>query len=692
MGLWASLFSSSGSLKSREQQETRTLYNRVRDRHVGTRFGDDEKATEYRLKLFYRFEGKIPLGLRVDFLRPYAWLLALEEIIFDMPEMRSDMTLDEMVELREALRRKERFFANQGRVIALLEEGAERLFTYIGQQLPEAVEGSPFTIPLAFALPNPKEAVRDIIGEMYQDRYVEAMLFVNVSRQIHYNLCQVSGIADPENPNKPFKLPTDNDAPLSDIVDRYLHDTPFHELLNIPVPLRLRDEEFFQHMHVLGGSGAGKTQLIQTLILHHIQSDASLVIIDSQGDLIDKVSRLREIQDRVILLTPKDIRHPPAINIFDINHSRLGGYDDLTREQVTAGVIDTFDYLFTGLIGADLTAKQGVLFRYIARLMLAVPETMGRNATILDMIRLMDGTGPYQAAVQSLSEIPRTFFERDFKDKTFDQTKEQIRYRLQAIIENPTLARLFTSPSTKVDLFDALNNGSIILVDTAKDFLKGASSHFGRIFISLVLQAVLERAVIPEGERKPAFLICDEAHEYFDDHIDDLLSEVRKYKLGCCFAHQHLEQCTPGLRASFAANTGIKMASGVSTSDARSLAPDMRTTPDFILSQPRLQFACHIRNVTPQAVSIPVEAGKLESQPQLSESGYLAFRERNRERVSFSPDEIRPAPPPRQPAPEPPHEAAPAPEPETTAEPPRSQRKRPKKRHGPLVGDIDTSA
>jgi Type IV secretion-system coupling protein DNA-binding domain len=459
-----------------------------------------------------------------------------------------------------------------------------------------------------------------------------------------------------------------------------------------PVPLKLRDEEFFQHMQVLGGSGAGKTQALQTLVLHHIKSDASLVIIDSQGDLIDKVSHLEGIEDRVVLLTPKDIRHPPAINIFDIDRGRLGTYDEFTREQVTAGVIDTFDYLFTGLIGADLTAKQGVLFRYIARLMLAVPETMGRNATILDMIRLMDGTGPYEAAVQSLSDIPRDFFLRDFKDKTFDQTKEQIRYRLQAIIENPTLARLFTSPRTKIDLFEELNRGSIILIDTAKDFLKGASSHFGRIFISLVLQAVLERAVIPEEKRKPAFLVCDEAHEYFDDHIDDLLSEVRKYKLGCCFAHQHLEQCTPGLRASFASNTGIKMASGVSTSDARSLAPDMRTTPEFILSQPRLHFACHIRNVTPQAVSIPIEVGKLEAQPRLSEAAYGEFRQRNRERVSFSPEEIRPEPP-RRPAPEPPREPPPpSPAEAATPEPPRSQRKRPKKHHGPLVGDIDTSA
>jgi hypothetical protein len=319
--------------------------------------------------------------------------------------------------------------------------------------------------------------------------------------------------------------------------------------------------------------------------------------VDSQGDLIDKISHLAlfddALRDRLVLMPPKEIDHPPALNIFDINRSRLGAYDAVSKEQVTAGVIETFDYLFSGLIGADLTAKQGVFFRYIAHLMLALPETMGRSATILDLMNLMDDPEPYQAAIQSLPELQRQFFVRDFVSKpgrkgTFDQTREQIRYRLQALIENPTLARLFTSPSTRIDLFEELNRGSIILVDTARDFLKGSSSHFGRIFIALTLQAVLERAAIPEERRKPAFLIVDEAADYFGSNIDDLLTEARKYKLGCIFAHQYLDRRTQSLRASLAANTAIKMAAGVSTSDARALAPDMRTTLDFILSQPRL--------------------------------------------------------------------------------------------------------
>jgi len=48
-----------------------------------------------------------------------------------------------------------------------------------------------------------------------------------------------------------------------------------------------------------------------------------------------------------------------------------------------------------------------------------------------------------------------------------------------------------------------------------------------------VLQAVLERAVIPEHKRQASFLIVDEATAYFDSNMDDFLTEARTYKCGC---------------------------------------------------------------------------------------------------------------------------------------------------------------
>ncbi len=633
--------------RARDLDDTKALYARVRARHRASIYGRDDIRTVFGGNIYATCSG-VSEPLVPVFARAIDALLSLERPIFECPDIdldRAHLSLKESVDLRHFLRAKEYFHAHENKVIDLLGNGVSLIFSTLADMLPQTFDPSPFTIPLVYSLPEPKKFLDNLIGELYEQKYVDAGLFVEVSRTIYMNLCAASGIADPyeREQSKPFVKPSGDGAPLHEIVETYFKGTPFYDFFLAPTPLKFTYEERFSHMHVLGGSGAGKTTLLQNLILNDLKSDdpPSLVIVDSQGDLIDKLSHLALfdpgrglLAHRLVLISPKDIEYPPALNIFDVNRERMGGYSEAKKEQVTAGVIQTFDYLFAGLLGADLTAKQGVFFRFVARLMLALPETLDRNATILDMIALMDDPAPYRKAIESLPPIQRNFFERDFASKTFAQTKEQIRYRLNAILENPTLARLFTAPQTRIDLFTELNNGSIILVDTAKDFLKGASAHFGRIFISLVLQAVLERAVIPEHQRRPTFVVVDEAASYFDANIDDFLTEARKYKCGCVFAHQFLDQATSSLRASLAANTAIKMAGGTSTSDARALASDMRTTADFILGQPRLTFASHIKGVTPSAVSIPVPIGRLEAEPRLTPAAHERLLEFNRLRVS----------------------------------------------------------
>lgn len=636
--------------KARDLQDTRALYDRVRDMHRRSRFADQQQANiEIGGQIYGAVMDRLSEPLRPLFCQLIDRLLQCENAVFAFPTINFDvahLSLKELVDLRHFLRAKEHFHKHEERVLSLLVRCLTLVVEDLAYALPESLAPSPFTVPLIHLLPDPKVRIDHLYGELWKQSYVDNGLFVDVAKRMYLNICEASGIADPREPKKPFKKPSDNDAPLHEVVEQYLGGTPFYDFFLAPVPLKFTFEERFSHMHVVGGSGAGKTTLLQNLILSDLHADEppALVIVDSQSDLIRKLSHLAlfepecgPLADRFLLISPRDIKHPPALNIFDVNRDRLEGYDEETKEQVVAGVIQTFDYLFAGLIGADLTAKQGVFFRFVARLMLALPESLGRSATILDMLELMDNASPYREAIESLPPIQRQFFERDFQSKTFVQTKEQIRYRLNAILENPTLARLFTAPQTKIDLFTSLNDGAIVLVDTAKDFLKGASANFGRIFISLVLQAILERAAIPERDRRPTFLIVDEAAQYFDSNIDDLLTEARKYKLGCVFAHQFLDQATPSLRASLAANTAIKMASGVSTADARALASDMRTTADFILGQPRLSFACHIRGVTQSAVSMPVEVGQLEREPWMGEEGYEELRKRNRARVSLPP-------------------------------------------------------
>ena len=609
-----------------ERQELRELFDRVIAQHSFS-------ASDIE-RLVGAFFEVLDYELSEPMKRALSEILSREQY-FGAPPVFDRLDFRQIRDVRTRLRQWEQR-GERGQDLA--QDLMLSFFTTVAKQLPRTKQPSPFTIPLIYALDQPKTLISSLYKSLFDAQYLELDLFTELRTQMYLNLCAASSITPYTEPKKSFKHAVASELPLMQLNDTYLKGTPIHKLFLAPVPLKLTIHDRFSHMHIVGGSGAGKTTLLEHLILHDLESDdpPSLIIVDSQGDLIRKVAHLDGIADRLILIDPRDVSHPPALNIFDVNRSRTASYDESTREQVTAGVIQTFDYLFAGLLGADLTAKQGVFFKFVARLMLSLPESLGRNATILDMMNLMEDAKPYKMAIDALPPIPRSFFEKDFNQPVFRQTKEQIRYRLQAIIENPTMARLFTAPETKVDLFHEMNRGSVILVDTAKDFLKGASANYGRIFISLVLQAVLERAAIPEHERKPVFLIVDEAASYFDSNIDDLLTEARKYKCGIVLAHQYLDQTSYSLRASLAANTSIKFATGVSNSDARAMSADMRTTPEFILDQPRLHFAAHIRNVTPQAVSIPLAPGRLAKQPQLSNHSFEEFRQRNRERVALT--------------------------------------------------------
>ena len=634
--------------KSRDIKETQRLFDAVSARHQESRWSKEDVELDVAELIIDEIDLPIPEPLQVPLFDSLVDILRLEKPIFTVADPETNLatlSLKELVDLRRFLRAQEHFLDHEEQALAALIEPLVAIFGGLLGQMPKLETPSPFTIPLIHLIPEPLLNIEKIYGTIQNERSHEFGVFAELYEQLYLNECRAHGLTPGVETRRAIKLISEMDMTPLEGVEAFCKATPFRGFLETPVPLKFDYETRFNHVHVVGGSGAGKTQLLQSLILSDLQADdpPSLVIVDSQSDLIGKIARLDvfhpehgRLRDKLTLITPRDIDCPPAINIFDIDRGRLQAYDQATREQVVAGVIQTFDYLFAGLLGADLTAKQSVFFRFVARLMLALPEVLGRNATILDMMNLMDDPAPYREAIKSLPPIQRNFFERDFGNSGFRQTKEQIRYRLQAILENPTLARLFTSARTKIDIFAELNRGGIILIDTAKDFLKDSSAHFGRIFVSLVMQAALERAAIPERKRAPAFLIVDEAADYFDDNIDDLLTQVRKYKVGCLFAHQFMDQCSSSLRSSLSANTGTKLCAAVSTGDARTLAPDMRTTPDFILGQKKLHFACFVRNVTPEAVSVPILAGEMERHPKMTDADYIQLREANKRRVSTS--------------------------------------------------------
>ncbi len=436
-----------------------------------------------------------------------------------------------------------------------------------------------------------------------------------------------------------------------DVVDAYLSGTLLKDLFLLRTPFSIPEKIRFEHTHIVAGSGHGKTQTLQYFIARDLEEVAarqkSVVVIDSQGDLINNILAARVLPpEQIVLIDPEDIAYPVSLNLFSVGQERLESYNDLERERLTNSIIELYDFVLGSLLSAGMTAKQSVVFRYVTRLMFHIPD-----ATIHTLRELMEpgGTEKYQAHIQRLEGTPRRFFETEFDSKEFTNTKTQVLRRLYGVLENQTFERMFTKPQSRFDMFTELNQGKLILINTSKSLLKEQGTEiFGRFFIALIAQAAQERATLKAQDRLPTMVYIDEAQDYFDANIGIILSQARKYKVGMIMAHQFLGQLSNGLQEAFEANTSIKLAGGVSARDARTLAGQMNTDAQTIQHQPPGTFATFVRGLTRQAVPISFPFFVLEKLPRNTKYEIEAIRQHSRDAYA---EPWRKAPEPDDPGP-----------------------------------------
>lgn len=389
--------------------------------------------------------------------------------------------------------------------------------------------------------------------------------------------------------------------------------TPFvriapHLVQRAAIPQELR----FEHSWLLGPSGSGKTTILEHLIHGDIRRSlsgelpASVVVMDSQGDLISKIAHLDIFPPgELILLEPESI----AFNPFELK-------GELAAELLT--------YVFSAL-GDAFTPKQETLYRYCIRLLQEVP-----GATIMSFLELLQrgGIDQYRDYIPKLSRPAQIFFNDAFSaPKEYTDTKQEVARRLMLLLESSVFERMFGAAQSKIDLFEALAERKTILMDTNKRLLgAGRSSLMGRFFIALLLLASQQRASMAKDKRLPVFCYIDEAHEYLqDDKVADILDQARKMRIAMFLANQRLAQIkNPNMLDALGA-TAIKFVHG--KNDAPAMARFMGTTADEISALPKHTFGLSVRGEQAGMVPVRVPPDTLERERKLSEPDYRDLRE-----------------------------------------------------------------
>ena len=320
-----------------------------------------------------------------------------------------------------------------------------------------------------------------------------------------------------------------------------------------------------RHLYIIGKSGVGKTKLLELLIRQDVTYNHGLCLIDPHGDVIDAMLDYipRERIEDVCIIDPPDINFPASFN-------PLANVDPMFKFQLTQGLIEVFQKQF----GANWTPRLEHVFRFTCLALLDYP-----HATMRGMISMLTDRNYRQKVVEYITDdMVKRFFAIEFADwsEKFDTDAIiPLVNKLGQFLSDPLLRNIFGQKENKIDISKLMNDEKIILINLSKGRLGEENSSFlGSIFLTKIKQAGMERAAIPERDRKDFYLYVDEFQNVVTQTFENILSEARKYGLSLTIAHQYVGQIIQRVHQAVLGNCGSVISFRIGGEDAVKMKPE----------------------------------------------------------------------------------------------------------------------
>lgn len=330
----------------------------------------------------------------------------------------------------------------------------------------------------------------------------------------------------------------------------------------------IRQADRLFHMYAIGRTGAGKTTLLETLALQDITAGRGCAVIDPHGDLSERLAHA------IPPSRQEDVRY------WNVPHNIEGyGYNPLRhvpqekRALAASGLLETLKKLWGDAWGPRMEH----LLRNALYALLEYGE-----ATLPDVLRIFDD-GEFRRNVLQRVTNPqvRTFWMTEFPRWSESARRDAVtplQNKISPFLADPRLYRAFTKPTVDLSLRRIMDEGNVFIVNLAKGQLGEDSANLlGSLLVSTFGLAAFSRAELPEHARRPFFLFIDEFQNFTTLAMANMISELRKYKVGLFLGHQHLHQLEPDVRHAVLGNVGTVIAFRLGPEDApliaRELAP-----------------------------------------------------------------------------------------------------------------------
>lgn len=323
------------------------------------------------------------------------------------------------------------------------------------------------------------------------------------------------------------------------------------------------------HMHVIGGSGTGKSKFLETIIRKDIDEGHGFCVIDWHGALYEDILNYCA---QLAVGTKSDWR-----NLILINPAKpdfITGYNPFMNQG------DDLSVQIQQRIDATIrpwgitNTNQMPSFERVCRVIYGFAVEQKETLPIAAMLLKYDRPELREFALKVTNH---PYIKDQLQDLQYYKTVKDWREfvlstenRLGRFLGSDSIRRFMGLAEGNLDLLEAMDQGKIVLVNLGSSgFLDREAA---RVFASLLLNEFFETAMLraklarERGEGKPTTfpLYLDEFQEYITDDIGSMLDQVRKGGLHMVLAHQHLGHLAdnPKLLDSILTNARIRAVFG----------------------------------------------------------------------------------------------------------------------------------
>ena len=326
-----------------------------------------------------------------------------------------------------------------------------------------------------------------------------------------------------------------------------------------------------RHVYSIGKTGMGKTKLLELLTLEDLRDGKGVAVLDPHGDLAEELLRYvpkNRIYD-TIYFNPADSGYPIGFNPIEAVETFE------FKQNVVAGFIGIFKKLF----GWNWNQRLEHVLRYTTLALLDYP-----NSTVLGIPRMLtDNLFRQEVIAQIQDPLVKKFWTTEFSswsDQFSNEAIVPVINKVGQFVASPLMRNIVGQPKSVMNLGEIMNDEKILICNlSAGNLGEENSALLGSMLITKIWQAALERASMPEHERKDFYLYVDEFQNFATSAFANILSEARKYRLCLTIAHQYMRQLPEEVQSTIFGNVGSIVSFRVGGEDGAILEKEF--TPVF---------------------------------------------------------------------------------------------------------------